>query len=81
MTIKEFENRIEQAKKIDRPFLTPAQVAPLLGWHPHYIRLIAREDPEMLPFRPQVRGNRTSFPKVDVILWAEDYLQRLRQVG
>ena len=81
MTVREFEIRIEQARKIDSPFLTPAQVAPILGWHPHYIRLIAREDPETLPFRPQIRGNRTSFNKVDVILWAEDYLQRLRQVG
>lgn len=81
MTINEFESRIEQVRQIDSPYLTPAQVAPLFGWNPQYIRIKAREEPEIFPFPVIARGSRASFPKVDVMRWCRQYLKDLKEAS
>lgn len=48
----------------DKVFLTPADVAPILGMDPHSIRLIARKRPELLKFEFIISGNRTKIPRI-----------------
>lgn len=48
----------------DKVFLTPADVAPILGMDPHSIRLTARQRPELLKFEFILSGNRTKIPRV-----------------
>lgn len=81
MNIREFEGRVEMLKDTDRPYLTPAMVAPVLGWDPHYVRIKAREDPDVFPFPVIVHGRRAQFPKVDVVTWCVDYLKKLKQIS
>lgn len=54
---------LEEIKKSDKEFLFAADVAPVLGCDPHYIRLAAKNHPEYLGF-PVVRmGTRTRIPR------------------
>lgn len=48
----------------DKVFLTPADVAPILGMDPHSIRLTARQRPERLKFEFIISGNRTKIPRI-----------------
>ena len=48
----------------DKVFLTPADVAPILGMDPHSIRLTARQRPELLKFEFIISGNRTKIPRI-----------------
>lgn len=57
MTLKEMQG-------LDREFLTPAEVASVLGCDPQAIRLAARLHPDWLTF-PAVRiGSRTKIPRI-----------------
>lgn len=47
----------------DKLFLTPADVAPVLGSDPQTIRLCARHRPELLGFSFTFSGNRMKIPK------------------
>lgn len=52
-----------------RWYYTPAQVAPLLGWDAHYIRIMARRHPGKLPFPTVTHGSRTQIPKAPFGEW------------
>lgn len=54
-----------EAMKCD--FLTPEQVAPLLGCKAHGIRVQARENPALLGFPVSVIGTRTRIPRIPFI--------------
>ena len=45
-------------------FITPDEAAPVLGVHPHSIRLQAHDNPAMLGFSCTVIGTRTLIPRV-----------------
>lgn len=51
--------------------LTPADVAPVLGCDPHYIRVAARQCPERLGFPVVLIGNRTKIPRIAFIKFME----------
>lgn len=51
---------IDSSKEI----LTPADIAPILGVDPHYIRVAARQRPELLKFEFFISGNRTKIPRI-----------------
>lgn len=55
--------------RAERWWLVPAEVAPLLGWDAHYIRLVARKHPHDLPFPVITHGTRTQIPKAPFIEW------------
>lgn len=57
MTIKEMCNS-------DEVFLTPAEVAPVLGSDPQTIRVAAQSRPELLGFPVTVIGNRVKIPRI-----------------
>lgn len=48
----------------DKEVLTPAEIAPILGVDPHYIRVVARQRPELLKFEFFISGNRTKIPRI-----------------
>lgn len=53
-----------EIRAMDKPFLTPAEAAGVLGCDPHLIRVAARDNPKMLGF-PVVRvGSRTKIPRI-----------------
>lgn len=55
---------IAQIKESDKPFLTPADVAPVLGSDPHTVRCTARQRPELLGFPFTFSGNRMKIPRI-----------------
>lgn len=48
----------------NKEVLTPAEIAPILGVDPHYIRVAARQRPELLKFDFFISGNRTKIPRI-----------------
>ena len=58
------QNALEHIMATDKEFLTPAEVAPVLGVAPHSIRITARHHPESLKFELVVIGNRTKIPRI-----------------
>ena len=62
---------LDDIRKIDREFLTPAQVAEILGCDPQGIRVWARQRPDGLGFPVCVVGSRTKIPRRAFISWME----------
>ena len=62
---------LDDLKRLDREFLTPAQVAEVLGCDPHGIRVWARQRPEGLGFPVCLVGSRTKIPRRAFIAWME----------
>ncbi len=50
-----------------KTYLTPAEVAPVLGVDPHSIRMQARSDPSKLGFPVIVTGTRTRIPRTQFL--------------
>lgn len=48
----------------DKPVLTPAQAADVLGCDPHWIRVASRDNPALLQFPVQRIGNRVKIPRI-----------------
>lgn len=62
---------IEDVKADTREYLTPAQVAPILGCDPQDIRVAAHQCPERLGFNVAVIGSRVKIPRRAFIKWME----------
>ena len=58
------QKAIQAVVDSDKVFLTPADVAPILGMDPHSIRLTAKQRPELLKFEFIISGNRTKIPRI-----------------
>lgn len=58
----------EALRASKKDFYTAADVAPLLHWDPQYIRVVARDAPEQLPFEVLVHGTRTQI--LPAAFWA-----------
>lgn len=55
---------MDEIRASDKAFLTPCDIAPVLGCDPHAIRIVARDCPEELGF-PVVRvRTRTKIPRI-----------------
>ena len=57
MTVKEIQGS-------DKAFLTPADIAEVLGSDKHTISIVARDNPEKLGFPVTRIGNRTKIPRL-----------------
>jgi hypothetical protein len=55
---------LEEIKNSDKLFLTPADVAPVMGSDPHTVRCTARQRPELLGFDFTFSGNRMKIPRI-----------------
>ena len=62
---------LDDLKRLDREFLTPAQVAEVLGCDPQGIRVWARQRPDGLGFPVCIVGSRTKIPKRPFIQFME----------
>ena len=54
---------LEEAKQSDKAFLTPAEIAPIIGCNPNWIRKAAHDAPELVGFPVCVIGTRTRIPR------------------
>lgn len=55
---------LEEIKTSAKLFLTPADIAPILGSDPHTVRCTARQRPELLGFQFTFSGNRMKIPRI-----------------
>lgn len=55
---------LEDLRSCTAAVLTPVQVADVLGCDPHWIRVAARDNPELLQFPVQRVGSRTKIPRI-----------------
>lgn len=62
---------MQEIRESDKPMLTPADVAPVLGCDPQDIRVAARQRPDLLGFHFAVIGTRVKIPRVAFIRWME----------
>lgn len=62
---------LDDIKAIDREFLTPAQVAEVLGCDPQGIRVWARQRPEGLGFPVCLVGSRIKIPRRAFVAWMD----------
>lgn len=62
---------LQEIKALDREYLTPAQIAPILGCDPQDIRVAARLRPDLLGFSVSVIGTRVKVPRLAFIRWVE----------
>ena len=62
---------LDDLKRIDREFLTPAQVADILNCSAHGVRIWARQRPEQLGFPVCIIGTRVRIPKRPFIQFME----------
>lgn len=62
---------LNELREYPREFLTPAEVAPILGCDPQDIRVQARLAPERLGFNVAVVGTRVKVPRLAFIRWLE----------
>lgn len=54
---------LEEIKHSDKPFLMAADVAPVLGCDPNFVRLAAHDKPELLGFPVTILGRRVKIPR------------------
>ena len=62
---------LQEIKALDREYLTPAQIAPILGCDPQDIRVAAHQRPDLLGFNVAVVGTRVKVPRLAFIKWVE----------
>lgn len=55
---------IEQIQNSEKLFLSPVEVAPVLGSDPHTVRCTAKQRPELLGFPFTFSGNRMKIPRI-----------------
>lgn len=62
---------LDEIRNLQRDYLTPAQVAEVLGADPQDIRVAAKLHPERLGFNVAVVGSRIKIPRLAFIRWAK----------
>ncbi len=58
------QREIARLKAMDKMFLSPADVSPVLGSDPQTIRVTARQRPDLLGFSFTFMGNRMKIPRI-----------------
>ena len=72
---------LDDLKRLDREYLTQAQVADVLGCDAQDVRVAARKCPERLGFNVAVIGTRVKVPRLAFIRWMEGDWQITLEVG
>lgn len=62
---------IDEMRQSEKLFLTPAQVAPVIGVKAYSINLQAQEDPSKLGFSVCVMGTRVYIPRLAFLNWIQ----------
>lgn len=62
---------LDEMRALDREFLIPREVAPVLGCDPQDIRVCAKQCPERLGFNVAVIGSRVKIPRLGFLNWMD----------
>lgn len=62
---------IDELRTYDKEFLTPAQVAPILGVDAQDVRVAAKQAPSRIGFNVSVIGSRVKIPRRAFLNWLE----------
>ena len=62
---------LNDIRGLDKPFLTPKEVAGVLGSDPQTIRVTARVAPERVGFPFTFTGNRMKIPRIPFLRFME----------
>ena len=62
---------LDEIRSLDREYLVPVEVAPVLGCDAQDIRVAAKQHPERLGFNVAVIGTRVKVPKLAFLAWME----------
>ena len=62
---------LTEIRESTKAFLTPAEIAEVLGCDPQDIRVAARQSPERLGFPVTLIGSRTKIPRVPFLKYVE----------
>lgn len=62
---------LSEIKALDKEFLTPAEIAPILGCDAQDIRVTARQRPDLIGFNFTFVGTRMKIPRRAFIKWVE----------
>lgn len=62
---------LDEIRNYQRDYLTPAQVAEVLGCDPQDVRVAAKVHPERLGFNVSIVGSRIKIPRLAFIRWME----------
>ena len=62
---------LDELRTYDKEFLTPAQVAPILGVDAQDVRVAAKQAPGRLGFNVSVIGSRVKIPRRAFLKWLE----------
>ncbi len=63
---------LTEIEALPKDVLIPTDIAEYLNYDPHYIRMQAREKPELLGFPVIVIGNRTKIPRAAFVNWCRN---------
>lgn len=58
---------LDELKAIDKPTITAAVAASVIGGDPHWIRVAARQQPQLLGFPVIIIGSRVKIPRLPFI--------------
>jgi len=62
---------LNEIRSLEREYLVPADIAPILECDPQDIRIAARQHPERLGFNVSVIGTRVKIPRRAFLDWME----------
>lgn len=62
---------LDEMRSLDREYLIPSEIAPILGCDQQDIRVAARQRPGLLGFNVAVIGSRVKVPRRAFIKWME----------
>ena len=71
----------EEMLASDKLFLTPSDVAKVIGCEPYSINLQAQQDPAKLGFPVCVTGSRVRIPRLGFLHWMTYGITRLEPVS
>jgi hypothetical protein len=60
---------LNEVRRSEKLFLTPTDIAPILGVHPYSINLQAQDDPAKLGFPVVVIRRRVKIPRLRFLEW------------
>ena len=62
---------LEELRACPKPFITPAEAAPLLGVNPAWIRGMAQKHPDQLKFEVLRSGRNTRIHRISLLRYLE----------
>lgn len=62
---------LDEIRSLDREYLIPREIAPILGCDPQDVRVAAKQCPERLGFNVSVVGSRVKIPRRAFINWMD----------